>query len=98
MTNSNASLGSREPETAVDAVLLKMNLFEVPEPHPERIPVHREAGQGEMLDRQVAGDGETSDTGKKSCLLDAELVEVLAVPEPARDLSGAALSTIDQSG
>lgn len=98
VTNSNVSLGARQPETAVDAVLLEVNLLEVPEPHPERVPVHGEAGQGEMLDRQVAGDGETGGAGKKSCLLDAELVKVLAVPDSSRDLSVALLATIDQSG
>lgn len=98
VTNSNVSLGARQPETAVDAVLLEVNLLEVPEPHPERIPVHGEAGQGEMLDRQVAGDGEPGGAGKKPCLLDAELVKVLAVPDFARDLSVAVLATIDQSG
>jgi hypothetical protein len=97
VTNSDVSLGARQPETAVDAVLLEVNLLEVLEPQREGIPVHGEAGQGEMLDRQVWGDGEPGAADNDLCLLDAVLVEVLAVPDLGADLS-VALATTGESG
>ena len=96
LANSDVSLEARQPETAVDAVLLEVNLLEVPEPHAKGVPVHREAAQGEMLDGQVGGDGEPGGKGKDLCLLDAVLVEVLAVPDLGADFP-VALATKGQS-
>jgi hypothetical protein len=46
-----------------------------------------------MLDRQVGGNGEFSAAGKHLRLLDAVLVEVLAVPDLGADLSVAFAAT-----
>ena len=97
MANSDVSLGAGQPETAVDAVLFEVNLLEVPEPHREGVPVHSEAGQGEMLDRQVRGNSGPGAESKHLCLLDAVLVEVLAVPDFGADFS-VTLATTGESG